>query len=148
MLLAAVFFLGWLVYDAFKLYGAFVGLLVLTLAVGSIFLPYLFWIVAFGYLGCRLAYPPRPRGAEPKAWRQEMKRSDRMPRGAQTRPSARTSLLASEKDAHLEELIAAKDYARALRYAKDQAAEALSRRDFERARVYEKYLERLRRGGK
>ena len=113
MLLAVVFFLGWIVYDAFKQYGALAGLFVLVLVLGSLFLPYMFWIVAFGYLVYRLAYPPRQRGTDPNAWRREMKRYDRMRRQTHPHTDAGTNILVSEKDPHLEELIAAKDFAQA-----------------------------------
>lgn len=146
LFLAAVLFIGWIVFDAFKLYGTLAGAVALVLAVGAIFLPYMFWILALGYLTYRVAVPPRERGFDPNAWRREMRLYDQRRREGGSEPPVSLGVLPGEKDAHLEALLAAKNFADALKYAREQAAQALASRDYERARVYEKYLDRLRRG--
>ncbi len=144
-------FFIWATIDAFIRYGLFTSLIMVAGAVAAFFVPFAVWIVIMGYLLFRLSAAPRAKGAG--AWQKElaaMQGGRRDPSPASTPPpheeTSTLALDAREKDRHLEELLAAGELAEALRYAKEKAAQALDASDHATARVYEKYLERLRRG--
>jgi hypothetical protein len=138
-------FLVWASVDAFVRYGLFTGLIVTGGAVVSFFIPFAVWIVIAGYLLFRISAAPRSK--ESRAWQKELKEMRR--RRASESPALDGhghAIGVAEKDAHLEELLAAGTLAEALRYAKEKAAQALEAGDHRAVRIYEKYLERIRRG--
>ncbi len=151
---AVVVFLIWAMVDAFVRYGLFTGLIVAAGAVVSFFIPFAIWIVIAGYLLYRISAAPRPKGSG--TWQKELKA---MRRRRTTRifdadvhehssDAASQRISSVDRDEHLEELLAAGALAEALRYAKERAAQALEAKDHRAARVYEKYLERIRRGNR
>jgi len=140
-----IVFLVWAAIDAFVRYGLFTGLTVTGGAVVSFFIPFAIWIVIAGYLLYRISAAPRSKGSG--AWQKELKEMRRRRASGSSVPDIRDhAISAADKDAHIEKLLAAGALAEALRYAKEKAAQALNAGDHRAARVYEKYLERIRRG--
>lgn len=137
--------LAWAIGDAFVRYGLFTGLIVTGGAAVSFLIPFAIWIVIAGYLLYRISAAPRPKGNG--AWQKELKemRAKRAS-GSAARDFRDHAICAAEKDAHLEELLAAGALSEALRYAKEKAAQVLEAGDLRAVRIYEKYMERIRRG--
>jgi hypothetical protein len=144
---AVVVLLGWAIVDSFIRYGLFTGLIMTGGAVAAFLIPFAAWIVIAGYLLYRLNTPPRPRksrirdrGRGPVPGRRASR--DRCP------DVRATAVDAADRDARLEQLLESGALAEALRYAKEKAARALDAGDHRLARIYEQYLERIRRRGR
>jgi hypothetical protein len=134
----------WAVIDAYKIFGW--GEAVLLAAMGVVLFPFLMLILAV-YLIQRNARLERQE-TDP-SWQKEL---DRMQRGevepATPKTAPKPEISFADHDPGIEDLIAKGNVAGALKLAKERAAHALGTSDFAAARVYERYLERLRRGMK
>jgi len=135
-----------MLFDSLIRYGALAGIAVaVALALSWLYEPLAIWVLLIIYCFVRMQVQPRGPQKDADSWQRELAQMERTA-AANSAAYGNGGILPGEKDAHLEALMAAKNFAVALKFAREHAALALSRRDFERARVYEKYLDRLRRG--
>ncbi len=135
-----------MIVDCAKIYGAAWAAAIAL--IGIAFLPIVWLEIVIYYIirNNRLANPPGDRN-----WQRDLNTALK---GRQygSRPDADSPLEGTvnyaDRDEEVEALAHKGDLAGAIRLARERAAEALDRRNFELAKVYERYLEKFRRGTK
>ena len=115
---------------------------------GFFLMPFI-WLIIPVYLimrNSRLANPPGDRN-----WQRDLNKALKE-RQYSSRPAAEAppdgTVSYADRDEEVEALAHKGDLAGAIRLARERAAEALDRRNYEQAKVYERYLEKFRRGAK
>lgn len=136
----------WMVVDCAKIFGA--AWAVVAAIIGIVLLPMVWLEVVIYYIirNNRLANPP----GDPN-WQRDLNTALKE-RQYSSRPASEASaegmVSYADRDEEVEALAHKGDMAGAIRLARTRAAEALDRRNFELAKVYERYLEKFRRGAK
>jgi hypothetical protein len=135
----------WMLIDCQRVMGTFYTIVFALL--GFFLMPFIFIIIPVYLImrNNRLANPPGDRN-----WQRDLNKSLKE-RQYSSRPATATSegmISYADRDTEVETLAQNGDLAGAIRLARERAAEALDRRNYELAKVYESYLEKFRRGAK